>query len=121
MAQSPQLGTEATMMTKLSLVSTLILMGSASAFAQSATKPTTPEPTSKIVATDAEGRTLIGEQLQYNPNVSAADGDPETLYILNEGNVKQSGAWGEADREACKASGGIEVPLPAGRIGCIRL
>jgi len=109
------------MKTKFSLVSAFILMGSASAFAQSATEPTTPEPTSKTVATDAEGRTLIGERLQYNPNVSAADGDAETLYILNDGNVKQSGAWGEADRQACKASGGIEIPLPAGRIGCIRL
>jgi len=86
-------------MTKLSLVSALILMGTASAFAQTATAPTTPEPTSKIVATDAEGRALIGEQLQYNPNVSGADGDSK----------------------ACKASGGIEIPLPAGRIGCIRL
>ncbi len=108
-------------MTKLSLVSALILMGTASAFAQTATAPTTPEPTSKIVATDAEGRALIGEQLQYNPNVSGADGDSETIYVLNDGTVKQSGAWGEADRKACKASGGIEIPLPAGRIGCIRL
>ena len=109
------------MIDRISLVSTLILMGSTSAFAQTAAAPTTPEPTSTTIATDKEGRLLIGEQLQYNPNVSAADGEAETLYILNDGNVKESGAWGEEDRKACKASGGIEIPLPAGRIGCIRL
>lgn len=109
------------MTTKLSLITAFILMGSASAFAQTAAAPTTPEPTSKIVATDAEGRALIGESLQYNPNVSGADGEAETLYILNDGTVKQSGAWGEDDRKACEASGGIEIPLPAGRVGCIRL
>ncbi len=106
---------------KLSLVSAFLLVGTVSAHAQSATAPATPEPTSKTVATDAQGRTLIGAPLQYNPAVSGADGDAETLYILNDGTVKQSGAWGEEDRKACKASGGIEIPLPAGRIGCIRL
>ena len=109
------------MTTKLSLVSAFILIGSASAYAQSAAAPATPEPTSKTVATDAQGRSLIGAPLQYNPAVSGIDGEPDTLYILHEGAVKQSGAWGEADSQACKASGGVEIPLPAGRVGCIKL
>lgn len=119
------------MTTKLSLVSTFILVGTVSAHAQTpaapaapapaAAAPTTPEPTSKTVATDVQGRSLIGAQLQYNPAVTAADGDPETLYFLNQGTVKQTGAWGEEDRKACEASGGIEIPLPAGRVACVRL
>jgi len=120
-----QFGTEAKMTThKLSLVSAFILLGSASALAQSAEAPapTTPEPTSTTVATDTEGRALIGENLVYNPAVTPDDaGDAETLYVLNDGTIKDSGEWAADDSKACKASGGIEVPLPAGRMGCIRL
>lgn len=109
---------------KMTLVSAFILLGSASALAQTAgaAAPTTPEPTSKTVATDKEGRSLIGANLQYNPAVSAADaGEAETIFVLNDGTVKDSGEWAEDDRKACKASGGIEIPLPAGRVACIRL
>lgn len=109
---------------KLTLVSAFILLGSASAMAQTAgaAAPTTPAPTSTTVATDAQGRSLIGANIQYNPAVSGANsGETETLYVLEDGTVKKSGEWGEADRAACKASGGVEIPLPAGRIACIRL
>lgn len=107
------------MTNKFSLLSALVICGSFGAFAQIASAA---EPTSKTVATDAQGKTLVGAPLGYNPAAGNPDeGDGDTVYVLSDGTVKQTGAWSEADRQACKASGGIEIPLPAGRIGCIRL
>ena len=90
---------------------------STSAFAQSAT----PEPTSRTVVTDAEGKNLIGAAIGYNAAAGGSEGNPETVYVLDNTNVKKSGSWNATDSAACKASGGIEIPLPAGRVGCIRL
>lgn len=106
------------MTNKFSLLSAIVICGSFGAFAQIASAA---EPTSKTVATDAQGKTLIGAPLGYNSAAGDPDGDGDTVYVLNDGTVKQTGAWSEADSQACKASGGIEIPLPAGRIGCIRL
>ncbi len=106
------------MTNKITLLSAIVICGTLGGISQIASAA---EPTSKTVATDAQGKSLVGAPLGYNPAAGDPEGDSDTVYVLNDGTVKQSGAWSEADRAACKASGGIEIPLPAGRIGCIRL
>ena len=106
------------MTAKLSLVAAFVLLGGASALAQ-----TDATATSSKVATDAQGKALIGAPLGFNPAADAGEveGDAETLFVIESGTAKQAGAWTEADRQACSASGGIELEISAGRIACFNL
>ena len=44
-----------------------------------------------------------------------------TIYVVEDGMILPSGTWSAQDSAACKASGGIELPLPGGRTGCFKL
>lgn len=72
------------------------------------------------VVTPEQAEFLIDVPLSVNPNAEDAREDV-TLYVLEDNAVKDSGSWTAQDSEACKASGGIELPLPAGRTGCFKL
>jgi len=108
---------------------TVVLLSSGTAFAQSATAPaaeaavaTTPAPTSTTVRTDEQGKTLIGAPLGINIAATGGDdGTPETVFVLDTGKLKPAGEWTAADRKACSDSGGIELPVSAGRVACFRL
>lgn len=112
------------MTTKFTLIAAFVLLGSTSAMAQSnapaAENPV--QPTSKTVATDSQGRALIGAPLGYNSSGAAGiDDSSETVFVIQNGTVKPSGEWTQVDREACKAAGGLEIPISAGRTACFRL
>jgi hypothetical protein len=130
------------MSVKTILAGMAVLFGTAAASAQTVTTTTTvtssapavaastpvaadPDdftaPPSSIVS-DARGKLLIGAPLEqsYRESEPLSDGQ-DTVYVIDSGNLKESGAWTAADSEACKASGGIEIPLPAGRIACFDL
>jgi len=44
-----------------------------------------------------------------------------SIYVVGDGTILPASAWGARDSEACKASGGIELPLPGSRIACFKL
>ncbi len=104
---------------------TVVLLGCGGAYAQAVTAPAasaTPAPTSKTVATDAQGKALIGASIGFNPAAAGGTGgDAETVFVLETGNMKPAGEWTAADRKACSDSGGIELPVSAGRLACFRL
>ena len=111
---------------KLKIAVAFVLLSGTSAFAQTTATPSataTVEPTSTTVATDAQGRALIGAPLQYNSSVGSTgiDGEAETVFVIEGGTVKGSGEWTDADRKACKDAGGIELPISAGRVACFRI
>jgi hypothetical protein len=112
---------------KLSIAAAIVLLGATSALAQTTATPTAAknmvEPTSTTVATDAQGRALIGAPLSYNSGAGTAgiDDEAETVFVIEGGTVKGSGEWTAADRKACKDAGGIELPISAGRVACFRI
>ena len=133
------------MSVKTILAGTAVLFGTVAASAQTATTTTTvtssapavaastpvaapatnPDdftaPPSKIVS-DTRGKLLIGAPLSQSYRESAPLSDSEdTLYVIDSGNLKEAGAWTAADSQACKASGGVELPLPGGRVACFDL
>ena len=112
------------MKTTYPLIAALVLVGTTGAMAQSnaPAAPNPVQPTSKTVATDSEGRALIGAPLEYNASgaPSAAE-NSETVFVIQNGTVKPSGEWTQADSQACKAAGGLEIPIAAGRTACFRL
>jgi len=102
------------MSNKFSIAAAFMLMSSV-AMAESAEKASS-------VTTDAQGKTLIGAPLSYNPAAEGGnEGKPDTLFVLETGSVKSTAEWSEADSKACKDSGGIELPVSAGRVGCFAL
>lgn len=108
---------EANMIHTFSTAAAIILISATAALAQTATAPT-----SSKVATDTEGKSLVGAPLSFNPSAEGGnEGKPDTLFVIETGSVKSAAEWSEADRNACKASGGIELPVSAGRIACFAL
>lgn len=112
------------MKTTYSLIAAIVLFGTTGVMAQSnapaAQNPV--QPTSKTVATDAQGRALIGAPLEFNAAGAAGTADnTETVFVIQNGTVKPSGEWTQADSQACKAAGGLEIPISAGRTACFRL
>lgn len=73
------------------------------------------------IGTEKEAKALIGAPLDTSASGGSAEPQNETLFFLEGNTVKPSGEWTEADRKACSDAGGTELPLPAGRIACIRL
>lgn len=114
---------------KILTAATIVLLSGSAAFAQSTTAPsapaasaTPPAPTSSTVRTDEQGKSLIGAPLGFNVTATGGDdGTPETVFVLDTGKLKPAGEWTAADRKACSDSGGIELPVSAGRVACFRL
>lgn len=75
------------------------------------------------IESTAEAKALIGAPLDttLSGGSGEAEGDIGPLYVIGGNNVKPAGEWTEADKKACDAAGGIELPISAGRIACIRL
>lgn len=130
------------MSVKISLAAAILFAGTFAASAQTATTDTSSAPAvaastpvaaptanpddfttapGKVVSNE-QGKLLIGAPLgtSYRESEPLSDGG-DTLFVIESGNLKESGAWTAADREACAASGGIELPLPGGRVGCFNL
>lgn len=133
------------MVRTFSLATTLVFAGMAVAAAQTVTTTTTvtssapavaastpvaPPPVDPDdftrspgdVASDPRGRLLIGAPLDptYRDSEPLSDG-LNTLFVIDDNNLKDAGTWTAEDRAACEADGGVELPLPAGRIACFRL
>ena len=86
----------------------------------------TPDAASLRVApieTTAEAKALIGAPL--DTSASGTSGEPEgdvgPLFVITENTVKPAAEWSAEDSAACKAAGGVELPISAGRIACINL
>lgn len=70
--------------------------------------------------TPALAATLIADDITDIQNTSPLEEDV-SIYVVEEGTVLPASSWSATDTEACKASGGIEVPLPGNRIACFKL
>jgi len=70
--------------------------------------------------TPAMAATLVVDTLTVDAAAQPVEDDVE-VYVVGDGEILPSTAWGAQDTAACKASGGIELPLPGGRIGCFKL
>lgn len=70
--------------------------------------------------TPAQAATIVG-----TPQTSGLDAAPleedVTIYVVEEGTVLPASSWNQDQSDACKASGGVEIPLPGGRIACFKL
>ena len=111
------------MIRQLTLASALVLCASGFATAQDSGPVTLPS-----ITTDELSEVLIGAPLLSNQEKYELTQDPkydvandESLFVVEGGTVKDAGAWTAADSEACKNSGGIELPISAGRIACFKL
>lgn len=58
--------------------------------------------------------------LQVDPNAESAE-EEVSLYVIEDGTILPADVWSARDSAACKAAGGVELPLPANRIGCFKL
>ena len=70
--------------------------------------------------TPAQAATLIGGDLSAAPNAESLNEDVE-IFVVDDGMILPAANWTASQSAACKASGGVELPLPAGRIGCFKL
>jgi len=70
--------------------------------------------------TPAMAATLVADDMSNAQNAAPLEEDV-SIYVVEDGAILPASAWGASDSEACKASGGIELALPAGRIGCFKL
>lgn len=70
--------------------------------------------------TPAMAATLVADDIANAQDAAPLEEDV-SIYVVEEGEVLPASAWGTAASEACKASGGVELTLPAGRIGCFKL
>lgn len=75
------------------------------------------------IESTAEAQALIGAPLDTSASGGAGEpeGDVGPLFVITGNNVKPAGEWSEDDSKACKAAGGVELPISAGRIACISL
>jgi len=64
--------------------------------------------------------TILVEPLTVDPNAPDAE-EAVSLYVVGDGTILPASEWSAADSEACKTSGGIELPLPGGRIACFKI
>ena len=106
------------MLIKTTLIAAAAVMMALPALAQN-------QPSGKVapIETTAEAKALIGAPLDTSLSGAGADpqGDTGPLYVIEGNNMKPAAEWTEADKKACDAAGGIELPISAGRIACIRL
>jgi hypothetical protein len=70
--------------------------------------------------TPAMAATLVSNDAASARNAAPLEEDV-SIYVVEDGTILPASSWGENDSAACKASGGVELPLPAGRIGCFKL
>lgn len=80
------------------------------------------------IAPEEVSKALLGAPLRTPEETYAITSDPayditddESLFVVEGGTVKNADSWSAADSEACKSSGGIELPISAGRIACFKL
>ena len=64
--------------------------------------------------------TILVEPLTVDPNAPDAE-ESVSLYVVGDGTILPASEWSAADSEACKTSGGVELPLPGGRIACFKI
>lgn len=64
--------------------------------------------------------TIVNEPLSVAADAPAA-GEDISLFVVGDGSVLPAETWSAADSEACKSTGGVELPLPGGRIACFKL
>lgn len=100
----------------------LALAMAAPAMAQSA-DGSDIEPASLRPLTEDDAKVLIGAPLDTTASGAAGDveADVEEVFVIERSNIKPSGEWTQADAQACKASGGIELEINLGRMVCIQL
>lgn len=70
--------------------------------------------------TPAQAATIVTDPLSVSADAESAE-DEISIFVVGTGEIRPSGAWSAQDSAACKASGGIELPLPAGRTACFKL
>lgn len=64
--------------------------------------------------------TIVNEPLSVASDAPSA-GEDISLFVVGDGSVLPAETWSAADSEACKSTGGVELPLPGGRIACFKL
>lgn len=111
------------MIRQLALASAIVLCASGAAIAQESDTVTLPLITADELSEVLIGAPLLSSQEKYeltqDPQYDVAN--DESLFVVEGGTVKDAGTWTAADSEACKNSGGIELPISAGRIACFKL
>jgi hypothetical protein len=70
--------------------------------------------------TPAQASTLVGTSTTGAVNAAPLQEDV-TVYVVEEGTVLPASSWNQDQSDACKASGGVEIPIPGGRIACFKL
>ena len=69
--------------------------------------------------TPAQASTLVADSLSVSADAEPVE-EEISIYVVGTGEILPSGAWSAQDSAACKASGGIELPLPANRTACFQ-
>jgi hypothetical protein len=70
--------------------------------------------------TPAQASTFIEGSLISDPTAESLEENID-LYVVEDGTVLPAASWSAEQSAACKAAGGVELPLPADRIGCFKL
>ena len=70
--------------------------------------------------TPAQAATIVGTAQPSGLDAAPLE-EEVTIYVVEEGTVLPASSWNQEQSDACKASGGVEIPLPAGRIACFKL
>ena len=70
--------------------------------------------------TPAQAATIVGTPSNAGINADPLEEDV-TVYVVEDGTILPESAWNQQQRDACKASGGVEIPIPGDRIACIKL
>jgi len=69
--------------------------------------------------TPAQAATFVADSLSISADAEPVE-EEISIYVVGTGEILPSGAWSAQDSAACKASGGIELPLPADRTACFQ-
>jgi len=92
---------------------------------ESGTFVLTSESETSVIDTLPRIEPALAAIVLTEPLTVAADAPPAeedvSLYVVGDGTILPASEWGAADSEACKASGGVELPLPGGRIACFKI
>ena len=70
--------------------------------------------------TPAQAATLVGTS--QNGALDAAPLEEDvTIFVVEDGTILPASSWNQDQSDACKASGGVEIPIPGERIACFKL
>lgn len=70
--------------------------------------------------TPAQAATFVGTSPTGAANAAPLEEDV-TVYVVEDGTVLPASSWNQQQSDNCKASGGVEIPLPGDRIACFKL